>query len=60
MALAPGATEVICPALPWRIVVWVSASVGSTAWRCMSGTIATSRPDAGSVTVSVCSWAVEP
>ena len=28
---------------PWRIVVWVSASVGSTSWRCISGTIAIGR-----------------
>ena len=26
---------------PWRIIVRVSASLGSTSWRCMSGTIAT-------------------
>ena len=34
---------------PWRIVVWVSASLGSTSWRCMSGTIATGSavPSAG-------------
>ncbi len=32
---------------PWRIVVWVSASPGSTSWRCMSGTIATGSAPAG-------------
>jgi hypothetical protein len=53
---------------PWRIVVAVAASPGSTAWRCISGIMArmaagSSSAPAGapaSTQTSDWSWAVEP
>ena len=56
----------VAAASPWRILDAVSASPGSTSWRCISGTIATGSPASGrrpagrGRTTSVWSWALPP
>jgi hypothetical protein len=60
IALAVGETGVSAVGPPWRIVDWVSGSVGSTSWRCMRGTIAIGRVASARHTTSVCSWAFAP